>query len=292
MRTFARTHPIAFFLTLVYGIGVALFALPLLATTGLGVVDLELPGVAPFVLLSAISLPIAAYITTRLAASREAGREFRRRVFHVRVNPVWYVVALILLPAIALATAVVLEGTEVIPALAGTPSVFIDALLIGGLSAFLLVNWWEEAGWTGFALDRLQPRFGPIASSVITTWMQATLHLPLVFIAGGVTDGRVPGNEIPMYLAALYVLPISVRLIITWIYNATGRSVPVVGLYHAGLGVATGSAFLPVIAPQLNTILVYAGFAVVAAVLLVATRGRLGYGLAKTTAGLAPAPAS
>ena len=80
-----------------------------------------------------------------------------------------------------------------------------------------------------------------------------------------------------MYLAALFVLPISVRLVITWIYNATGHSVPVVGLYHAGLGVAAGSGFLPVIAPNMNTIVIYAGFAVLAAAVLVGTRGRLGY---------------
>ena len=64
---------------------------------------------------------------------------------------------------------------------------------------------------------------------------------------------------------------------ITWIYNASGRSVPIVGLYHAGLGVATGSAFIPVLAPDVDPIWVYAGFAVLAAVVLIATRGRLGF---------------
>ncbi len=277
MRSFARRHPIGFFLSVVIATGMALFALPLLATTGIGVIDLELPGVAPFVLLSAISLPIAAYVTVRLSEGREAAREYRRRVFHVRVNPAWYVAAFVLLPAIALLTAIALEGTQVVSSLMARPAVLVDALLIGGLSAFLLVNWWEEAGWTGFALDRLQPRLGPVAASVVTTWMQALLHLPLVFIAGGVTDGRVPADQVPMYLAALFILPISVRMIITWLYNVTGRSVPVVGLYHAGLGVATGSGFLPELAAQFSTILVYAGFAVAAIVVLVATRGRLGF---------------
>lgn len=277
MRTIARRHPLTFFLILAYAIGLALFALPLLATTGLGVIDVELPGVAPFVLASAISLPLAAYAAIRLSEGREAGREFRRRVFHFRVNPAWHLVAFVLLPAIALVTAAVLEGTQVISALIDTPTVLVDALVIGGLSAFLLVNWWEEAGWTGFALDRLQPRIGPVAASVVTTWMQALLHLPLVFIAGGVTDGRVPADQIPMYLAALFILPISVRMIITWLYNATGRSVPVVGLYHAGLGVATGSGFLPELAPQFSTLWVYAGFAVAGILALVATRGRLGF---------------
>ena len=68
--------------------------------------------------------------------------------------------------------------------------------------------------------------------------MQAALHLPLVFIADGVTTGRVAPENIPFYLVALFVLPIPVRMTLTWIYNSSGRSVPIAGLYHAGLGVA------------------------------------------------------
>ena len=161
-------------------------------------------------------------------------------------------------------------------------------VVAGAAIAFLLVNWWEEVAWTGFALERMQPRIGPIAASVVTTWLQALIHVPLVFIAGGVTDGRVPAAQIPFYLVALFILPISVRLVLTWLYNASGRSLPIVGLYHASLGVATGSGFIPVLAPGVDPIVVYAGFAVLAVVTLVATRGKLGY---RAGARVAPAPA-
>jgi crotonobetainyl-CoA:carnitine CoA-transferase CaiB-like acyl-CoA transferase len=60
------------------------------------------------------------------------------------------------------------------------------------------------------------------------------------------------------------------------IYNGSGRSLPIVGLTHAGLGIATGTAFLPPIAPGFQTAWVFAGFAVLAAVVLVLTRGQLG----------------
>jgi predicted histidine transporter YuiF (NhaC family) len=83
--------------------------------------------------------------------------------------------------------------------------------------------------------------------------------------------------QIPFFLVALFVLPISVRLVLTWLYNASGRSVPIAGLYHAGLGVATGTGFIPVLAPGVDPVVVYAGFAVLAAVVLIATRGRLGF---------------
>ena len=93
--------------------------------------------------------------------------------------------------------------------------------------------------------------------------------------------------QIPFYLVALFILPISVRLVLTWLYNASGRSLPIVGLYHASFGVATGSGFIPVLAPGVDPIVVYAGFAVLAVVTLVATRGKLGY---RAVARVAPAP--
>jgi uncharacterized protein len=277
MRSIARRHPLAVFLTIAYAASAAIFALPLASTNGIGIIDLELPGIAPFILLSAISLAGAAFITTALAEGREGVRALRRRVFHFRVNPAWYAIAVLLLPAAGLMAAVAAAGVAPISALASNPAVVVT-IALGAVVAFALVNWWEETAWTGFALERLQPRMGPIAASVVTTWLQALIHVPLVFIAGGVTDGRVTAEQVPFYLVALFVLPISVRLVLTWIYNRSGRSLPIVGLYHAGLGVAAGSAFIPVLSPSVDPVVVYAGFAVLAAAVLVATRGRLGYG--------------
>jgi uncharacterized protein len=276
MKSIAHRHPIGVFLSIAYGASAAIFAIPLLSSTGLGIIDLELPGMAPFILLSAISLAIAAFITTALAEGRPGVRDLRRQVFRFRVHIGWYAAALFLLPGAALAAAVALAGIEPIVALVSSPGILVGTV-VGAIVAFVLVNWWEETGWTGFVLQRLQPRMGPIRASIVSTWLQAIVHLPLVFVAGGVTEGRVPTESIPFYLVALFVLPISVRLVLTWLYNSTGRSLPIVGLYHAGLGVATGSGFLPMLAPDVNPVWVYAAFAVLAAAVLVATRGRLGF---------------
>ena len=278
MRSIAQTHPLAVFLAIAYSVSAAIFALPLLSNAGIGVIDLDLPGVAPFVLLDAIALAVAAFVATALADGRAGVRELRRRVFHFRIHPKWYAIAIFLLPAAALAAAVVVGGAGVVTSVAANAASLLLVITAGALLAFVLVNWWEEAAWTGFALERLQPRLGPIGASVVTTWLQALVHLPLVFIAGGVTDGRVPAEQVPFYLVALFVLPIPVRITLTWLYNRADRSIPIVGLYHAGLGIATGTALIPVVAPDVNPLWVYAGFAAVAAALLVATRGRLGFG--------------
>ena len=275
MRSFAHRHPVRTFLAIVYTATAAIFAIPFLSSAGIGAIALELPGIAPFILLSALSLVGAAFVTTALADGRAGVRALRRRVFDFRVSPRWYALAIVALPGAALATAFVMSGVAPLATLASNPALLVE-VAIGAVVAFALINWWEEAAWTGFALDRLQGTMGPIRASVATTWMQATLHLPLVFIAGGVTVGRVAPEAIPFYLVALYILPIPVRMTLTWLYNASGRSVPIAGLYHAGLGVASGVAFLPVLAPSVDPVWVYAGFAAVAAIVLVATRGRLG----------------
>ena len=276
MRSIARQHPLAVFLAFAYGAAALIFALPLVSTAGIGLVPIDLPGAAPFILLAALSLGVVAFVATALAEGRDGVRELRSRTFRFRVKPIWYVLAISLLPVAGLIAVTVTAGIAPIATLVSSPGILVS-LIIGAVVAFALVNWWEETAWTGFALERLQPRIGPIAASVVTTWLQALYHVPLVFIAGGVTDGRVSAEQIPFYLVALFVLPIAVRMVLTWMYNASGRSIPIAGLYHAGLGVATGTAFIPVLAPGIDPVVVYAGFAALAGITLVATRGRLGY---------------
>ena len=109
MRSFARRHPIRTFLAIVYSATAAIFAIPLLSSAGLGVIDLELPGAAPFILLSAMSLVVAAFITTALADGRAGVRELRSGCSSSASAPV-VPVAFVALPAAAVATAVVLSG--------------------------------------------------------------------------------------------------------------------------------------------------------------------------------------
>lgn len=276
MRSLIRRRPVVSFMLLVYALAVAVFAIPLLSDAGIGVIPLELPGVAPFILAAALGLLGTAFFVTSVADGRPGVQEFRRRVFRFGVNPLWFLLALLLLPVTAVITASLVTGDNLIAGLASRPELAL-AMIVEAAIAFVLVNWWEEAAITGFVIERLQPRMGPIWASVVSTWIQAGVHVPLVFVAGGVTVGRVPTAQIPLFMVALFVLPIPVRMMITYLYNSTSKSIPVVGLFHASMGVATGSAFMPEIAPDFNQIWVYAGFAVVATMVLVLTNGRLGY---------------
>jgi hypothetical protein len=76
-----RRHPLAAYLVIVYGLGLVIYALPLLGSTGLQVLPIELPGVAPFILASTIMLTIVAFGVTAAAEAREGVRELRSRAF-------------------------------------------------------------------------------------------------------------------------------------------------------------------------------------------------------------------
>jgi membrane protease YdiL (CAAX protease family) len=131
---------------------------------------------------------------------------------------------------------------ERLPAYAAT---WVAALFMGGL---------EEPGWRGFALPRLQQRYGPVRATLLLGVVWGLWHLPVAPLAIVVT---VP-------LAFFY----------TWLFNRTGSALLCV-LLHASitpaqdhLSLVTDSTAVDV-AIGVVLIATAAGF-------VVATRGRLG----------------
>ena len=97
-------------------------------------------------------------------------------------------------------------------------------LQIAGLIAVtvVIVGIFEELGWRGFLLPRLQLRRSALASALLVALVWLPWHLPEL-----VSD---PGQR-PLLPFAIYVVALSV--ILAWIYNGTRGSLPVVILFHA-----------------------------------------------------------
>ena len=100
----------------------------------------------------------------------------------------------------------------------------------------------EEAGFTGFLFARLQDRHGPMRAAPATTLFLWLFHIPGFLLNTGswVFTAALMGFLLLPHLAS--------RLITGSLYNATGSSVLIAGLFHAmhnalvnptGLGVAT-----------------------------------------------------
>lgn len=164
--------------------------------------------------------PSTAAVVLGLGGGR---RDFLRRLFRVSVNPLWYVVALLLPPALAVGAIHIQSGLTgqrpelVWPDLLGDVAPQLGyILLLGGPLG-------EEPGWRGFALPRLQAACPRLATLVLgLVW--AGWHLPLWWVA----DVPCP---FPFYVVG--VIPLT--YLFTWLSDRSGGSVPVALVFHASV---------------------------------------------------------
>jgi membrane protease YdiL (CAAX protease family) len=225
---------------------------------------------------------IAALVMTATVAGKLGVKRLLRRIVLWRVRVRWYVFVLLGIPSIFVAGILLVPG-----ALASfTPPTLEGWLLYPGLAvfAFILVfggPLFEEPGWRGFALPRLQPRWGPLAGSVILGALWAGWHFTEYIDPVFATTN---GGLNPRGVATFTLFAISVSIIITWVFNHTRASLLIAILLHTAINwsqVLTSAVF-PAAGTNEDGPLV--SFGVTALVLALATRGRLGYSSAQASA--------
>ena len=102
------------------------------------------------------------------------------------------------------------------------PHVPIQAAL-GLFLAFFVGALGEELGWSGYAIDALQERSSALQAAVVLGLAWTAWHgIPLV------QAGRTPG-----WIAWWSLYTVAGRVVLTWLYNNTGKSVFAASLYHA-----------------------------------------------------------
>jgi membrane protease YdiL (CAAX protease family) len=133
----------------------------------------------------------------------------------------------------------------------------------------------EEPGWRDFALPRLQRRFGAVSGTAILGLLWGGWHLPLFFTQWG--GWPHASWTLPVEFVAGCV-PLS--LVMTWVFNRTGESLPVVMVLHASINTTYSlvwSEVFPTLDLTRDTLHVQLiASTAVALLLIVATRGRLG----------------
>ena len=177
------------------------------------------------------------------------------------------------IPAIEVLGAIVLPGvlasfqSLTLSLVLTYPVAFVSTLILGGPLG-------EEPGWRGFALPRLQPSHGPLVGSVILGILWASWHLPL-FWSGVWTPPTIP--NIVMFILMITALTITM----TWVFNNAKGSLLITMLMHASFNAFANKIEEPLfpapILSEYGLLPVLIGFGAVALVLIVVTRGRLGY---------------
>src|SRR5918998_1503356 len=154
-----------------------------------------------------------------------------RRMVRWRVGLRWYAAALLIPAGITVSAAVLNLGLGAqVPSSAELGSwpvllvTFLAVLLIPGLGGA-----WEEPGWRGFALPRLQTGRSALSASLILGVLIAGWHLPLMFV------GQVHYADIVSIMGAV--------IIFNWVFNNANGSVLIIMLMHATNNTVSGNFF-------------------------------------------------
>src|SRR4249920_3464699 len=270
LRSWIIRHPIATFLVLVYATTTALVFVPrALTQPGL------LPGGATphGVLENVLGSAVPAFIVTALISGKAGVRDLARRSFRWRVPLRWYLISLVAPLLIFLIAVTILYGLAPLRVVAQNWLLLFTAFLPALAIMIVLNNVAEEIGWTGFVFARLQDRHCPLRAALLTTVFFWLFHVPSFYVEtrSWATTALVLGIFLPAHLGS--------RVITGWLYNGAGSSVLIAGLFHSmHNAIVNPTGLVAVLAlPQFEVLVIMAGIVVLAAAIItVATRGRLG----------------
>jgi membrane protease YdiL (CAAX protease family) len=270
-------HPLTFYFLLAYA-GTWVVTVPFaLSANGVGFLPFGIPN-GSVIFVSAVWVflgpTLAAFIMTGATEGRAGIRRLMHRYVLWRVGFRWYLVVLLGPPAIILLATIVLPGAlasfqtlaplHPLPLLVSFPIV----LIFGGAL-------FEEGGWRGFALPRLQRLCGPLVGALILAPLWACWHLPLFWVRVWGTPPTI--LNMVLFLASV----IFMTIVFTWVFNNTKGSILLAILLHTSFDVLVGPVGLlfpaPLVTGYGGALPMLIGLGVTALVLVALTRGRLGY---------------
>ncbi|UCF96211.1 MAG: CPBP family intramembrane metalloprotease [Spirochaetaceae bacterium] len=184
----------------------------------------------------------AGILLTGFASGRVGFRDLLSRLLRWRVRAHWYAVALLTAPL--LTPVVILMLSLFSPEF--TPSILTSdgkaSFILMGIVGGLTVGFFEELGWTGFAIPRMRLRYSIIATGLILGLLWGAWHFLLFWDSNSFSEAF----PLALLLARLFSWLPAYRVLIVWVYDRT-ESLLVAMLMHVSL-VAT----LQIIDPSLT----------------------------------------
>jgi uncharacterized protein len=269
-------HPLVFYFLIAFAFSWLMFLPGVL--TYYGVLNIS-PSIFGLLGIAGLLGPfLSGFVMTAVTEGGAGVRRWLRRIVRWRVGLPWYLFALVGLPA------VMVLGTLLRPgALASfDPSAQPFTLAYLGAFAFMVLiggPLFEEPGWSGFALPRLERLQGPLVGGLILGGLWALWHLPGFLIPSqGLTD--IPPRGTVMDFVVFGLALVGLRLVMVWVFNNTKGSVLMAILVHGSWNTFYSAALIqlfpaPSVLGSYLNLMVAAG--VLALVLVALTRGRLGY---------------
>lgn len=202
----------------------------------------------PISSLMAVCPLVAAFILTYRAEGSAGVRRWFSRVIErpARGRGWWFLPAIVTMPVITLGVYGVRALTRrPLPA----PTVTPVALVLYTL-AFLIAATCEEMGWSAYAVDPLQDRWDAIRASLLIGSVWAGWHI-------------IPWLQVRTlpWVAWQCLFTVAARVLIVWIYNGAGRSVPVAIIFHTMINICYAiwaGAYAPMPVTMLTTVAIVA----------------------------------
>jgi len=159
---------------------------------------------------------------------RESGRvgiaALLKRTYDFRriESKIWYLPILLIYPSISFLDYLIhrISGTSF-------PTLHFSLPIFLGYSTVFFLTYWEELGLTGYAIDRLQQRYSALTTGILLGLIQAGYHIPSFIISGYYSAEWI-------FWHALYI--IAGRILFTWVYNNSGKSLFSMALMHSTFG--------------------------------------------------------
>jgi len=224
---FIKRHPVSTYFALAFAISwIEVGILFAVAPGGSGTL------IAILVMVTGPSM--AGVVLTRVVDGREGLLGLFSRLCRWRVNVRWYGAALFITPLL-LAAILFALGLLVSPVF--TPSIITVTNMLGlGIVYGLFAGFFEEIGWTGYALPKVQLKHNALTAGLMVGVVWGLWHfLPDFLSLAGSYEALYP----PHFLLWVVAL-IAYRVLIAWVYNNRG-SLLLAQLMHASF---TGSQFI------------------------------------------------
>lgn len=242
IRAFIKRHPVLTYFVLTFAISWGGLFLGSGGPSGFPRTKEQFERMLPLFIPVVLAGPsLAGILLTALMYGKLGFREILSRLFKWRVGARCYAVALLIGPLVL--TVELLALSLFSPGF--LPGIFLSedkaSLLFMGSVAGLVVGFFEEIGWTGFATPRLRLRYGVFTTGLIVgvLWGAWHIFLNVVWVSGAYSGGLSPA----LFLTArgfgdlVGLLP-AFRVLMVWVYDRTG-SLLVAMLMHASLTAST-----------------------------------------------------
>ncbi len=198
-------------------------------------------------------LPVIAAASLSYRQGGWAGvRQLLARTFDFKRtrNRLWYVPALLLIPLVYVLSYAIMRLLALpLPDPIEVPLQLVPVLFV----VFFAGAACEELGWSGYALDPMQHRWGALVAAIVLGLVWQIWHV----------IGQLQADNAPVWILWHSLYSIALRVLMVWIYANTGRSVFAAILMHTSDNVSW--ALFPIYGTHIDPFILFVITAPIAA---------------------------